>query len=194
MAPGPEVAEGQQAPAVPAAAWRSAEARAIGCGRDHGREGGTIDETARRLSHEELAVAEQLASEGHQVRSLAAGRRGGRTPDLLVCRAPVEVKSWLSQVERGGVAPGSQSVANKLVQSEGQASLVVLNGRGTGLTAASAEAGMVAYAGLPHRARIASVRVLGDGFDLAWARRPSLGRYRDGQPDRHRGPEAGLGR
>jgi hypothetical protein len=149
MAPGPEVPEGQQAPPVPQAVWRSAQARAIGCGRDHGRDGGTIDETARRLSHEELAVAEQLASEGHQVRSLAARRRGGRTPDLLVCRAPVEVKSWLCREERGGVAPGSQSVVNKLLQAEGQATLVVLNGRGTGLTAASAEAGMVARPAAP---------------------------------------------
>ena len=186
--------EGPSVPPVAWAAWRPAPAGAIRCGREHGRERGTIDEVARRLSHEELAVAEQLASEGHLVHSLAAGRRGGRTPDLLECRAPVEVKSWLSRAERGGVAPGAQSVLNKLIHAEGQAALVVLNGRGSGLTAASAEAGLVAYAGLPHRAPIAAVRVLGDGFDLAWARRPTLWRHRDGPAIRSPGPEAVLGR
>ncbi len=139
-------------------------------------------------------MAEQLASEGHGVVSLAVRRRGGRTPDLLVCRAPVEVKSWLSREERGGVPPGEQSVVNKLIQAEGQAAMVVLNGRGTGLSAAPAEAGLVAYAGQPHRAHIGAVRVLGDSFDLAWVCRPAVRRHRDGPPVRWPGPETGLGR
>ena len=122
-------------------------------------------------------MALQLASEGHDVRSLAARRGRGRTPDLLVCGAPVEVKSWLSREERGR-SPGARSVVNKLIQAEGQAAVVILNGRGTGLGAADVEAGMRIYSRLPRRAHVAAVRVLGDTFDLAWARSASLGQDR----------------
>jgi hypothetical protein len=172
---------------------RATGAAAVRCGRDHGPIGGTLDETARRLTHEELAVALQLASEGHDVRSLAARRGRGRTPDLLVCGAPVEVKSWLSREERGR-PPGARSVVNKLIQAEGQAAMVILNGRGTGLGASDVEAGMRIYSRLPRRAHVAAVRVLGDTFDLAWARSASLGHDRASFTDRDRGrrPEPGL--
>jgi hypothetical protein len=87
-----------------------------------------------------------------------------------MCGVPIEVKSWLSQQERGGHAPSFRSVRNKLLQAEGQAATVVLNGRGTGLSPAAANAGMAAYADQAHRGNVASVRVLGDGFDLTWSR------------------------
>lgn len=161
---------------------RAAGVAAVRCGRDHAPLGGTVDETARRLTHEELAVALQLASEGHDVRSLAARRGRGRTADLLVCGAPVEVKSWLSREERDR-PPGSRSVVNKLIQAEGQAAVVILNGRGTGLSAPDVEAGMRVYARLPRRANVAAVRVLGDTFDLAWARQAALGRDRPSAGD-----------
>jgi hypothetical protein len=175
---------------------RGAGAQAIRCDRDHGLIGGTLDEAARRLTHEEFDVARQLASEGHEVRSLADRRGRGRTADLLVCGAPVEVKSWLSLEEREGIPPGARSVGNKLVQAEGQAALVILNGRGTGLSAKDAEAGMRIYSRRPHRAHIAAVRVLGDTFDLGWARQPSLVRERRDRPTSPgwRSPEAGMTR
>jgi hypothetical protein len=166
-------------------AWQLAGAPDLRCGRAHGRASGSIDESARRLSHAEFAVASQLASEGHQVRALAERRGGGRTADLLMCGTPVEVKSWLSSPERGAIAPGVRSVVNKLLQAEGQAATVVLNSRGSGLSPAVARAGMEAYAGLPHGANVAAVRVLGDGFDLAWTRV----RVRQRQ-----GPDFGLAR
>jgi hypothetical protein len=65
-----------------------------------------------------------------------------------------------------------------LIQAEGQAAVVVLNGRGTGLSSVAVEAGMRIYARLPRRANVAAVRVLGDTFDLAWVRPVSLGRDR----------------
>ncbi len=172
---------------------RAAGAGAVRCGRDHGPIAGTLDEVARRLTHEELAVALQLASEGHHVRSLATRRGRGRTADLLVCGAPVEVKSWLSAEERGK-PPGARSVVNKLIQAEGQAAMVVLNGRGTGLSASAVEAGMRIYSRLPRQANVAAVRVLGDTFDLAWAHPASLGRDRRGPADRDRWrrPEPGM--
>ncbi|HEY3811488.1 MAG TPA: hypothetical protein VGL49_08635 [Acidimicrobiales bacterium] len=153
------------------------------CGHQSNGPPGRLDESARRLPHDEFAVARQLASEGHHVRALAARRGQGRTADLLVCTEPVEVKSWLSQAERGGTVPSAKSVVNKLLQAEGQAGLVVLNGRGSGLTPAAARAGLATYAGLPHRARIAAVRVLGDGFDLGWRCGPGVLRQRG--PERH---------
>jgi hypothetical protein len=61
-------------------------------------------------------------------------------------------------------------VANKLLQAEGQATVVILNGRGSGLSAAAVRAGLAEYAGRRHRGHLASVRVLGDAFDLAWTR------------------------
>jgi hypothetical protein len=166
----------------------------IRCGRDHGSIGGTLDETARRLTHEEFDVARQLVGEGHEVRSLAERRGRGRTPDLLVCGSPVEVKSWLSLEERDGIPPGARSVGNKLIQAEGQAAVVIINGRGTGLSAKDAEAGMRIYSRRPHRAHIAAVRVLGDTFDLGWARQSSLARDRPGRAprDQWRGPDAGM--
>jgi hypothetical protein len=168
---------------VTSSVWRPAAA--LSCGRAHGTFAGRLDESARRLSHPEFAVATQLAAEGHQVHALAERRGGGRTADLLVCGTPVEIKSWLGRGDRDGRVPGLWSVVNKLSQSEGQASTVVLNGQGSGLTASAARAGMAMYAGLPHRAGVAAVRVLGDGFDLAWSR------VRLRQRDV---PEPGLGR
>ena len=162
-----------------AAAWSAAAAGALSCGREHDRAAGHLDESARRLSHPEFAVAGQLASEGHQVYALADHRPGrGRTADLLVCGTPVEVKSWLSVQHRGGNAPGARSVVNKLLQAEGQAATVVLEGRGSGLSSAAARAGVAMYASLPHRGNVAAVRVLGDGFDLAWTRARALERHR----------------
>jgi hypothetical protein len=172
---------------------RAAGVGAVRCGREHGSIGGTLDETARRLSHEELAVALQLASEGHHVHSLAARRGRGRTSDLLVCGAPVEVKSWLGAEQRTR-PPGARSVVNKLIQAEGQAAMVVLNGRGTGLSVSDVEAGMRVYSRLPRRANVAAVRVLGDTFDLAWARPAGLEHDRRGPAarDRWRRPEPGM--
>jgi hypothetical protein len=112
-------------------------------------------------------VASLLRAEGHQVRALATRRGRGRTADLLVCGTPVEVKSW---DEGRGLPPGPRSVVNKLKQAEGQATIVVLNGRGRGLSEAAARAGLDAYAGLARPGRVAGVRVLGDGFEMGWTR------------------------
>jgi hypothetical protein len=182
-------------------AWRPTPAGSLSCGHEHGGSAGRLDESARRLSHPEFAVAGQLASEGHRVHALADRPGRGRTADLLVCGTPVEVKSWLSREARGGHPPGVRSVVNKLLQAEGQAATVVLDGRGSGLTPVAAQAGMAVYAGLPHRGHVAAVRVLGDGFDLGWARvrlldtpRRVNDRPRPTPVRSARHPDAGLGR
>jgi hypothetical protein len=104
----------------------------------------------------------------------------------------VEVKSWLSRLERGGSLPGAKSVVNKLLQAEGQAATVVLNGRGSGLSEAAVRAGMAAYNEYPHRGNIAAVRVLGDGFDLGWARGRTIQVQRTPRLDWQPGRDTGV--
>ena len=119
-------------------------------------------------------MATALAGEGHMVRSLGEARGGGRRPDLEVCGAAVEVKSWLPAGERGRL-PTARSVLNKLIDASGQAGMVVLNAKGSGLRAGAARQGLALYSA--RRAAgadggLRAVRVIGDGFDLTWSRRP----------------------
>jgi hypothetical protein len=125
-----------------------------------------------------------LVREGHDVRSLREVRGRGPTADLSVCGTRVEVKSWLPLDERDGRVPSARSVFNKLASASRQAGVVVLNGLGRGITPAVARQGMLLYDERGHSPEISSareiskVRVLGDGFDLAFARAPSLLRRR----------------
>lgn len=159
--------------------WRPVPGGSWLCGERHGRPGGpgqsvpgALDERARRLSHEELAVAQTLAREGHLVRSLAEHSGKGPRPDLEVCGRPVEVKSWVSVAERDGRLPTPQSVFNKLVRAAHQAPAVVLYARGSGLSAADARRGLALFQTTSER--LPSVRMLGDGFELALMSRPAL--------------------
>jgi hypothetical protein len=177
--------------------WRPVLATPPICGYEHGSRAGVVDERARRLSHEEMAVAGRLASEGHHVRSRPEGRGRGRVADLEACGVAVEVKSWLPLTERQGRAPGPRSILNKLVQAGRQAPTVVLNGYGTGLTVGAARLGMALYSARPDAGLLRAVRVLGDGFDLTWTRRPELALGRSNQGPRTGRPEIadiGLGR
>lgn len=160
----------------------------VSCGTPH--RDGSLDESARRLSHEELRVAERLASEGHAVRSLPEGRQRGRTADLEVCGVPVEVKSWLSLADRQGGAPGWRSVVNTLIAAEGQSRFVVLSAAGSGLTASDAATGIARYAAGRPKSPISTVRAIGDGFDLSWGRVPVV--ERTALPSCRRGLGAGM--
>jgi hypothetical protein len=153
--------------------WRPVDGGSWLCGQRHGRSvPGALDERARRLSHEELAVAQTLAREGHLVRSLAETRGQGPRADLEVCGRPVEVKSWLPAADRGGRLPTPQSVFNKLVRAARQAPAVVLYARGSGLSPTDARRGLALFQSTS--SRLPSVRVLGDGFELALMSRPGL--------------------
>jgi hypothetical protein len=165
------------------------------CGLDHaGRGAGVVDETPRRLSHAEFAVARLLAAEGHEVRALAERPGRARTADLDVCGQPVEVKSWVSLEERGGRTLTPKSVVNKLVQAHGQSASVVVYAGGSGLTDVTARAGLAAYACRSDSEQLAAVRVIGDGFDLAMTRLPGLERAAavDRLPDRSPSALQGL--
>jgi hypothetical protein len=127
-----------------------------------------VDERSRRLSHEELAVASLLAEEGHRVRALPERPGAGPVADLEVCGTPVEVKSFLPLPDRQGRVPTARSVCNKLLGARAQAPTAVLYGKGSGLSEDAARAGVAEFAGKGQLGRITGVRVVGDGFDLAW--------------------------
>jgi hypothetical protein len=152
--------------------WRASAARLPHCGLPHGRDGGRLDESARRLDHPELAVARQLAAEGHAVRTVADRGRREPTPDLEVCGLPVEIKSLLSVAERGDHgAATARTVHNRLVSAARQAQVVVVATSGSGCTVAAAAAGVRSFAASGRTGRVAAVRVLGDGWDLSWTDR-----------------------
>ena len=143
------------------------------CAGSHGRTGGTLDESARRLSHPEYSVAAVLSGEGHDVRSQREPRAGGRTADLTVCGSPVEVKSFATEDERDR-APTDRSVYNKLVDACGQARNVFLMASGSDLTPDAVQKGVARFATSAWSSRLDSVRAVGDGFDLSWGRGPGL--------------------
>lgn len=170
-------------------------AAAFDCGRAHEGSSGRLDETARRLSHEELSVARAFAGAGHDVRSVPESRKGGRRPDLLVCGERVEVKSFSAAADRER-APSPQGVFNKLVDGAGQGAHVVLVGRGSGLSVETVRRGLSLYESArsdPPAGRtippLSSVRAMGDGYDLAW----SLTRGRELPPPGRPDPGHGLG-
>ena len=144
---------------------------ALAC--DHDGRRGSLDESARRLTHEELAVGRQLASEGHRVSSMPEWPWLGPMADLDVCGQPVEVKSFLALPERPGGPPTAASVCNKLLRASRQADVAVLWCGGSGLSPKQAREGMNLFAAKNGWERMSSVRVLGDGFDLSWEA-PSL--------------------
>lgn len=155
----------------------------------HGTRVGSVDESARRLSHEELHVASAFAAEGHTVKSIPERPGRGRSADLEVCGRPVEVKSWLSLADRHGVTPSRRSVLNKLISAEGQSGFVVLVANGSGLSPADAVSGLAQYASERPWSTVTTVRLIGDGFDLSWQRCAGLAV----QPSRRRAPGLGIG-
>ena len=172
--------------------WRVQLDSTFRCHRDHEVEG-SLDETARRLSHPEHQVAQQLAAEGHQVQAMGETPGVGRRADLLVCGRAVEVKSWVPLGTGRARPPTARSVVNKLLQAEGQADVVVLNAQRSGLSPVAAKAGMANYAARSGPAGVATVRVMGDGYDLTWSRDRSVNRVnqvRPPTPGRRRGDPA----
>ncbi len=124
-------------------------------------EAGSIDESERTFSPEERRTAELLKSEGKSVRALPESTEPGvRTPDAEVDGQPTEFKH---------LDPGAQSntVNNSLSRAKGQADQAILDARGSGLGQADAQAGLEKFLRIwPDR--MSSIRIVGDGFDIAW--------------------------
>lgn len=158
-----------------AAGWAVSDVPAPACGVAHSGAPGTLDESARRLSHPELAVATLLQREGHHVVSQAEGRGPGKVADLRVCGLPVEVKALRTLGERPGGMPASpRTVYNRLVSSSGQAGVTVVWAAGSGLRASDAAAGLHAFARSGRAGQVRAVRIVGDGFDLGWQARAGV--------------------
>lgn len=138
--------------------------------RHHGA-AGSFDESERRASHDELAVAQVLAGEGHQVRTVAE-RSGARTPDLTACGTSIEVKGFQTLEQRDGRPPSAWSVANKILDARGQGAVAVVRGGDSGLTKATAQSGYALFcerAAEKGMGRLRAVRVLGKDFDISLA-------------------------
>jgi hypothetical protein len=166
--------------------WRPTAARLPECGCDHGGAPGTFDERARRVNHDELAAAELLVAEGHAVRSLPEPRGHGPRPDFDVCGLLVEVKTLVPQDERPGRRPANdRSAYNRLLSGIDQAPVTLLMTQGSGLRPADAAAGMQRFAMRPRAGKTLAVRIVGDGWDLAW--KAPVGLERAGGPSADHG-------
>jgi hypothetical protein len=132
-------------------------------GCHHGREAGSFDESARRVSWPELEIGRRLASEGHQVRAIADGRGRGRIPDFDVCGVATEVKT---------LRPGatSSTLANALRRGRDQGEIVIVNASASGLFRHWAERGVREFAAGRQLGKISGVRVIGAGFELSYDR------------------------
>lgn len=124
---------------------------------------GSIDETRRRFKPAERRIAELLAEEGATVTALPEDPTGGKAPDALVGGVTVEFKT----VRTGA---SSATVNRALGRSVGQARHVILDARGSGLSAAEARRGVRRFVGTPYGQRLEGIRIIGDGFDNRWPR------------------------
>ena len=166
-----------------ARAWSPTAARLPECGCDHDGTKGTFDETARRVDHYELAAAELLMAEGHAVRSLPELRGTGPKPDFDVCGLLVEIKTLIPQHDRPSGRPANdRATYNRLVSGIDQAPVTVLMTRGSGLRPADAAGGMQRFAARPRAGKTQAVRIVGDGWDLAW-KAPIGAERTEGRPD-----------
>jgi len=141
---------------------------------------GRFDESARRVSWEELTVAQVLVCEGHLVRALSERPRRGPIADFEVCGVPTEVKT----LDPGASA---RTLANALLRGRDQGDVVIVDASRSGLPRWSAGRGVALFAARQPLGRVEAVRVLGAGFDL---------RYDRGQLARlatARSPELGVG-
>lgn len=166
----------------PSSAISSAEIAVRGPGHRHAPgHRGRLDESARRLSHEELAVARMLVREGHDVRSVATGPVS--SPDLTVCRRETEIKTPQLGATRA-------TVNNELRRARNQGTDVIIDARRSGLQRSAAQQGVADFAARSDRGRVESVRVLGAGFDLSY-RALDLNRLRRGREGHSLGAEIG---
>lgn len=123
-----------------------------------GTTSGSIDESLRPFSPQERSIATLLQSEGHTVQSVPES--AVRTPDARVDGVPTEFKS---------LSPGATdaTVKNQLNAAKGQARSVIIDARGSGLTAAQANQGIARFLGA-NPGRVDDVRIIGDGFDIRY--------------------------
>lgn len=125
---------------------------------------GLVDERARRFPPRERKVAEYLAKGGPAVAARHedhAMRR--RQPDADVDGQATEFKCLDPDPSHG-------TVKQALKRGIGQASHIVVDGRDSGLSESDAQRGLARFLGTPEGLSFATIRLLGDDFDVNWKR------------------------
>lgn len=128
---------------------------------------GIIDEREREFSTAERAVAEFLAWEHSAVVASPEDHSRYKIPqfDAYVDRVPTEFKS----LEPGA---GNAAVKGAIKGAIGQARCLIVDGRAAALSEEDADRGLQRFLGTPQRRHFDSIRIIGDGFDIRYPRRP----------------------
>jgi hypothetical protein len=156
-----------------------------GCG--HGREAGSFDESARRVSWAELEVGRLLAAEGHHVRAIPDARGWGKIADFDVCGVATEVKTLSPRAT-------SSTLANALRRGREQGEIVIVNASASGLARHWADRGVREFASERRLGKIRGVRVIGAGFELSYSRADLVRTVQPRHPERVRNtPGRALG-
>jgi hypothetical protein len=112
---------------------------------------GRIDESARPFTPDERRLAEKLAAEGREVRSLPESADvNERTPDSEVDGVPTEFKA----IQPDTTPADSSTVRNILRSSKargGQAQTIIIDAEASSLTRAEAERGVRRFLGTGSR-------------------------------------------
>ncbi|MEU7142890.1 hypothetical protein ABZ942_25830 [Nocardia sp. NPDC046473] len=119
---------------------------------------GKIDETEKAFSPEERKIADLLADEGKDVKSVKEGV--DRTPDSTVDGVPTEFKS----LDEGA---SNVSVKNALNSARGQAEHAIIDARASGISQEEAQRGLNRFLGASPD-KMKGVRIVGDGWEINW--------------------------
>jgi len=130
-------------------------------GAGGGGAGRLIVPAGRTLSAEETAIAHQLVAEGHTVEALAES--SVRTADFLVDGVRTELKS-ISNITSGDP---SGALGRRILDGAGQAPNIIADVRQqAGMTLELAQRAARRAYGADRAARIQSIRLIGQGFDV----------------------------
>jgi Contact-dependent growth inhibition CdiA C-terminal domain len=124
---------------------------------------GIIDESQKTFSEPEKRIAEILAKEGKNVKSLAETSDSGRNPDAEVDGIPAEFKN----LEMGAKDTTVKNVINSSIRRGGQARNIIIDARGSGLTEIEANQGLVRSKNIT-RGKLDTVRIIGDRYDITF--------------------------
>jgi hypothetical protein len=130
---------------------------------------GVVDERVRRFPPRERQVAEYLAKDGPAVTARQEDHAlRYRQPDADVDGQATEFKSLDPDPSHG-------TVKQALKRGIGQAPHIVVDGRDSGLAEGDAQRGLGRFLGTPEGRSFATIRLVGDDFDINWKREDSHG-------------------
>jgi hypothetical protein len=117
----------------------------------------------RQFLEEESSLARYLTREGRRVEPLPEDHSMGvRQPDALVDSIPTEFKS----VRPGASSSTIRNAVNDSIKGGGQARNIIIDARGSGLTLAEAQRGLLRARGIA-KGKLDSIRIIGDDFDIS---------------------------